>query len=278
MTHRIIVPVDFSEFSEYALEVAANLARTLNAEILVVHLMAMDKIHLNSSESVLVYDSEIHLKLIKSKFELFLKKPYLSGIKYSHIIQEYKNFTELNAIAEDFICDMVVMGSHGSSGLREMFIGSNTEKIVRTSQIPVLVIKNRTENFVVDKVVFACNFSMEFLPSFKKLLIWLEPFSAKLQLLHVNTPDNFSRRSELEEKIFKFLLQAEVEDISIFDTVAYYDDATVEDGIFSYCYKYEADLVAIPTHGRVGLSHYFNRSIGEHLVNHSDIPILTLKI
>lgn len=278
MIKRIAVPVDFSEYSEYALEVASKIAKLLNGELIVVHLLGMDKVYLPDSESVLIYDNELHLKLIKNKFKEFLKKPWLKNIKVTHFIQNYKNFTELNAIAEDFICDLIVMGSHGNTGFRNTFVGSNTEKIVRTSRLPVLVIKNRVMDFKVERVVFASDFSRDYLPAFKKLLEWLRPFDAELQLLHVNTSEHFMKRTEIEEKVFKFLLQAEIEDISIYDKVAYYDDDSVEEGIFSFSYKYEADIITIPTHGRRGLAHFFIKSLGEDLMNHSEIPILTIKI
>lgn len=278
MIKRIAVPVDFSEYSEYALEVASKIAKLLNGELIVVHLLGMDKVYLPDSESVLIYDNELHLKLIKNKFKEFLKKPWLKNIKLTHFIQNYKNFTELNAIAEDFICDLIVMGSHGNTGFKNTFVGSNTEKIVRTSRLPVLVIKNRVMDFKVERVVFASDFSRDYLPAFKKLLEWLRPFDAELQLLHVNTSEHFMKRTEIEEKVFKFLLQAEIEDISIYDKVAYYDDDSVEEGIFSFSYKYEADIITIPTHGRRGLAHFFIKSLGEDLMNHSEIPILTIKI
>lgn len=278
MIKRIAVPVDFSEYSEYALEVASKIAKLLNGELIVVHLLGMDKVYLPDSESVLIYDNELHLKLIKNKFKEFLKKPWLKNIKVTHFIQNYKNFTELNAIAEDFICDLIVMGSHGNTGFRNTFVGSNTEKIVRTSRLPVLVIKNRVMDFKVERVVFASDFSRDYLPAFKKLLEWLRPFDAELQLLHVNTSEHFMKRTEIEEKVFKFLLQAEIEDISIYDKVAYYDDDSVEEGIFSFSYKYEADIITIPTHGRRGLAHFFIKSLGEDLMNHSETPILTIKI
>ena len=278
MIKRIAVPIDFSEYSEYALEVASKIAKLLDGELIVVHLLGMDKVHLPDSESALVYDNELHLKLVKNKFKEFLKKPWLKNIKLTHFIQNYKNFTELNAIAEDFICDLIVMGSHGNTGFKNTFVGSNTEKIVRTSRIPVLVIKNREKDFKIEKVVFASDFSRDYLPAFKKLLEWLRPFDAELQLLHVNTSENFMRRTEIEEKIFKFLLQAEIEDISLYDKVAYYDDDSIEEGIFSYSYKYEADIITIPTHGRRGLAHFFIKSLGEDLMNHSETPVLTIKI
>ncbi len=66
--------------------------------------------------------------------------------------------TELLKSAEAHNADLIVMGSHGASGFQEMFIGSNTEKVVRNSDVPVLVVKREEPEFKADKFVFASDF------------------------------------------------------------------------------------------------------------------------
>ena len=61
-------------------------------------------------------------------------------------------------LKDEFGIDLIVMGSHGASGLKEMFVGSNAEKVVRTSDVPVLVIKNEHRSFNVSDFVFASDF------------------------------------------------------------------------------------------------------------------------
>jgi nucleotide-binding universal stress UspA family protein len=74
------------------------------------------------------------------------------------------------------------------------------------------------------------------------------------------------------------LTQAADGNIDLYDSIQYYCDKTIEEGIFSFSSDYNTDVIAIPTHGRRGLAHFFAGSIGEELVNHSDIPVLTFKI
>ena len=86
------------------------------------------------------------------------------------------------------------------------------------------------------------------------------------------------RSSEMTARTFDFLTQAADGNIDLYDSIQYYCDKTIEEGIFSFSSDYNADVIAIPTHGRRGLAHFFAGSIGEELVNHSDIPVLTFKI
>ncbi|NNE77164.1 MAG: universal stress protein, partial [Pricia sp.] len=55
-------------------------------------------------------------------------------------------------------------------------------------------------------------------------------------------------------------------------------DYSVEKGIYGYAKETGADLIAIPTHGRSGLAHFFKGSIGEDLANHANLPVMTFRI
>jgi len=218
------------------------------------------------------------MKLAQKRFSEFLDRDDLKGITVHTTVQNYKVFTEIDALAKEYEADLIIMGSHGSSGLREVFVGSNTEKVVRTTSLPVLVIKNRIMNFSVDKMVFACDFSTDYLPAFKKAKQFADMFNSEFQLLYINTPERFKRTSEMEERAFKFLTAAGDGHMDLYDKISYFCDTTIEDGIFTFSNAYGADAILIPTHGRRGLAHFFAGSIGEELVNHSNIPVITFKI
>ncbi|MCH9659293.1 MAG: universal stress protein [Bacteroidetes bacterium] len=275
---KILVPVDFSDHSEYALEVAAQLAKRYDAEILTLHMMGLSEAVLTKNESQEVMEAMYYMKLAEKHFDEFLDKDYLKGIKVESTVQNYKVFSEIDKVAKEYEVDLIVMGSHGSSGLKDIFVGSNTEKVVRTANVPVLVIKNRIVNFTTDTMVFACDFSLDYIPAFKNAKALANVFASEFRLLYVNTPERFKRSSEMMEKAFKFLANVGNNDLELYESVVYYNDKTVEDGIFTYSSANKVDIIAVPTHGRSGLAHFFAGSIGEELVNHSEIPVVSFKI
>lgn len=275
---KILVPVDFSKHSEYAMEVAAQLAKKYDAEIVTLHMMGLSEAIITKDDSQEAFEAIYYMKLAEKRFSEFLDRDYLKGIKITSTVQNYKIFKAMDELVKEYDADLIVMGSHGSSGVREVFVGSNTEKVVRTSSVPVLVIKNRAMNFTVNKMVFACDFSLEYIPAFKKAKELAEMFDSTFQLLYINTPERFMRSSEMTERAFKFLVKAENGNLDLHDSIQYYCDKTIEDGIFTFSDDYITDVIAIPTHGRRGLAHFFAGSIGEELVNHSDIPVITFKI
>ncbi|MBQ4819672.1 universal stress protein [Aquimarina sp. MMG016] len=277
---KILVPVDFSENSEYALQAAAKIAKQQNAEIVVLHMLGLSESILTKDEGQEAAEALYYMKLAEKRFGTFLDKDYLKGIKVSETVQNYKIFSEINDVANEHDIDLIVMGSHGVSGLiEEVFIGSNTEKVVRTSDIPVLVIKNQLEDFKIKEVVFACDFKIENIRPYHNAMKLFEVFDANVHLLYVNLPgDRFRNTKQMEERVKEFLFKADSGNLGMHDRVVYYNDYTVESGVFNYSNEIDADLIAIPTHGRRGLAHFFSGSIGEDIANHANKPVITFKI
>ena len=116
---------------------------------------------------------------------------YLEGLTVHEMVKADNNFGNIIETCHEHGVDMIVMGSHGASGFKEMFVGSNAEKVVRTSDIPVLVIKNEHANFTVDNFVFASDFKNDNKETYKQAVDFAEAFDAKIHLLLVNTPNNF---------------------------------------------------------------------------------------
>lgn len=275
---KIIIPVDFSEHSEYALEGAARLAKKFDSELLVLHMLELS--NMMYSTTVLEQQEEVvfYLKLAEQKFNKFLDRPYLKGIKMTPIIKHYKVFSEVNAIAKNHNADLVVMGSHGSSGFKEFVIGSNTEKVIRHSDIPVLAIKNKLHSVNFSKMIFITNFNREMTDVFIQAKAIANIFDAKLKLLYVNTPtDRFLSTLELDQKMSQFFENAEWHTDRTKDVICV-SDYSIEQGVINYLKSNDTDLTIIPTHGRQGLSHFFSGSIAEDIVNHSDSVIMTIKI
>jgi nucleotide-binding universal stress UspA family protein len=275
---KIIVPIDFSEQSEYALRTAAKLAKKNKSEILAIHMLEMSEVFLTQTDTEQQQKAVFFLKLVEKKFKSFLEKEYLKNIKVTPIVKHFKVFSELNDVAKEHDADLIIMGSHGTSGVKEFFIGSNTERVVRYSDVPVLVVKNDISNTDFGTVVFVTNFEETCVKPYLNATKMFDKLGTKLMLLYVNLPNELFRSSvEIEKKIADFLMKADG-NLDKMNDVAYQADYSVEQGVINYSNKVGADLIAIPTHGRKGISHFFAGSIGEDLVNHSSLPVITFKI
>ena len=272
---RILVPIDFSKYSEEALKVAAQIARKNKSEIILLHLLELphqggDTTNIGSSIPEIMFYKNAAI----GNLEELMDADYLKGIYVSEATKFEKVPEGILEVSKTNQVDLIVMGSHGTSGFEELLVGSNAEKVVRLSEIPVLVVKGNDGNFRAQNLVFASDFSKEIRKPFRKMLEFAKIFDSNLYLVMICTPSSF-RTTQVAEKIMHdFVADFDIENYS----THVYNDANIEKGIFNFANSVEADLIAIGTHGRTGLSHFFNGSIGEDVANHSTRPIMTFKI
>jgi nucleotide-binding universal stress UspA family protein len=273
---KILVPTDFSDHAEYALKVAAQIARENDGEIFLLHLLDLPT-HGNDAvgNAAEVPEVMFFMKKVHERFDELKNADYLEGLTVSEAVQFDRAFEGIIKTSKEHNIDLIVMGSHGASGFQEMFIGSNTEKVVRTSDVPVLVIKKEQGSFNPEKFVFASNFSSEIKKPFARVVDFANSFKSKLHLAYINTPNDFKSTHAAEKLIHDFAAQFTI--VNGYSAHVY-NDVNVEKGILHFANSVNADLVGMCTHGRQGLAHFFNGSISEDLVNHAVRPVVTFKI
>lgn len=275
---KIIVPIDFSNHSEYALKVAALLAKKYNLTIYALHMLDLQDFSISESPSSYQEKGVFFLKLAEKKIKEFLAKEFLKEVKVMPVIKPYKVFSEVNNVAKEVGADLIVMGSHGATGLKEFFVGSNTEKVVRYADIPVLIVKNEIKDVDFNNIVMATDFSEGSIPAFKNSLKTLDFLNAKKHILYVNLPnENFKTTPEMETMAHHFLTKVDG-NIDRLINVNFVCARSIEKGILNYANVAGADLIVTITHGRKGISHIFEGSISEDLSNHATLPIMTFKL
>lgn len=274
---KILVPTDFSPQAENALKVAAQLARRFDGEIYLLHMLELPLVlvdPVSGSGTSHLPEALFFMKLAKKRFKELMAKDYLEGIKVYETVEFHQAFEGIMEISTKHKCDVIIMGSHGATGLKEIFIGSNAEKVVINSIIPVLIIKNEHPEFVVNNFVFATDANLENKHTLCKVKKFVEKFEARLHLVYINTANNFMNEAKAQKNLEEFV---EGEDLKNC-TLNIYNDVTVEKGILNFTNSINAEMIGISTHGRKGLSHFFNGSISVDLVNHANMPIVTFKI
>lgn len=275
---KIIVPVDFLEHSEFALEAAASLAKKFNSELIVLHMLELSNAIISSASDALSQEAVFYLKLAEQKFEDFLDKPYLEGIEVTPIVKHFKVWSEVNDVAIEHNANLIVMGSHGASGIKEVLVGSNTQKVVRHADIPVLVIKHNPILLDFENAVFASDFSDEAVTPYLNAKRTFDRLGTKMHLVYVNSPDeNFKSSSEIDKNVANFLKKTDG-DLKNLNNVNIVSDYSIEKGILNFANVIGADVIAVATHGRKGLAHFFEGSVSEDIANHSTLPVMTFKI
>ncbi|OIV43011.1 universal stress protein [Flavobacterium johnsoniae] len=272
---RILVPTDFSEHAEHALKAAAQIAKKNGSEIIILHMLELP--HQTNDAifgGVSIPETMLFMQKANEMLDKISQSSFLEGISITEVVKMDKPIHGITQIGKEQDIDLIVMGSHGSSGIEELLIGSNTEKVVRNSEIPVLVIKKDVPDFKVENIVFASDFTEETKKPFQKLLNFTKFFDAKIHLVSICTPNSFKPTHTAEKAIKDFASEFNLSNYS----TNIYNDTNIEKGIINFSNSINADIIGMCTHGRTGFAHFFNGSISEGLVNHAVRPIVTLKI
>lgn len=140
---RILVAVDFSEVSANAFRVAAELARKLDAKLKVIHAVPMQAASL-PMEGGAVYVEDLQAKQVEEaqeKLGAFVRRHSGDGTGVDHCVRSGDPTTEINRAAEELKADMIVVGTHGRSGLSHLLMGSVAESVLREAPVPVLCVR-----------------------------------------------------------------------------------------------------------------------------------------
>lgn len=270
----ILVPTDFSDHALFALKVAASIAKNINAEINLIHVYNLPSSGVGQYQYYFDKYNEEMTANANEQLKKLIHLEFLKGITITKNIIADKLLWEVVTDKKFRNADLIVMGSHGVSGFNNRFIGSNTDKIVRLADAPVLTIKNEIEDFTIKKMVFASNFLDESYKAFENIKFFADLYNAHIDLLKVITPKYFESTPISQKLIRNFIEKFNLKDYS----VNIYNAHNIEKGIIDFSHKQDADLIAIETHGRTGFAHLINGSLAEDIVKHETKPVLSIKI
>ena len=273
---KILVPIDFSTYSDYALEAAKGIANKTNASLHLFHsledhgnwstilkdsqelIKLKNKYYQATQDQLTEFQNTIEEEGINCRFEIF-DGPFLENIEY---------------LVDSLDPELIVMGSHGARHKEEWFLGSNTQKVVRKVHNNILTIKSPITNCDFKKVVFVTSLDNDEKNVFEKFLEFVKPLGAKeVNILTIDTASFFSQPTILiKEAMNDFKLIAK--DIEV--KGHFHADMTVEGGIRHFSEENNIDLIGISHIHRHPIKRIFTGSKVEMLVNRTSIPVLSL--
>lgn len=280
---KILVPVDFSTRSQTALELAAGIAKRSKAGIKLIHVLIDPYVFLAPPNAYLtpVIETGIQVeyidKLEKSSRENLKKlagKPYMKSVNVSmEVITGGSIYREVLNYSEKYKPDLIVMGTNGAKSFGEIFLGTNAERIIRFTAIPVLVVGQKITKPVIRNIVFASKFDKAALYAIPFINNFAKMFKAKIHLLRVNTKDDFIPTAEAAEQIKAFIKNQKGNfEITVSDAYE------IDEGIVKYAKNIKADLIALGVHRRSGPSRFFTDRIAEGVLRLTGIPVLGIDI
>lgn len=277
--NKILVPIDFSEHAEHALDFAMQFNDVVKGKITLMHVLELPASSVNygadmtAATAEVVYRREL-IDGISSKLHDWANKVTDKGQDVAIRIEYGTPFKSIGKEIKEESPDLVIMGSKGTSGLAEVFLGSNAERVIRHSECPVITIKGKTDLGSIKNMVFPTDTALDqesIMPGVRNLQ---ELLGLNMHVLRVKTPHNFLIEKEAKAQLEEFAERNALIDYTINVTEAEF----AEDGIITFADEINAGLIVMGTHGRTGIAHMFGGSRAEDVANHSNVPVVTFKI
>jgi nucleotide-binding universal stress UspA family protein len=284
----ILTPSDFSADAERAIETATTLARSYGATLHLLHVVQppIQPVGPEMAVAPVEFWRELHAAAAK-RLARTKQKIDAAGVRCElEVVDDIPGFA-IAAAAERVHADLVVMGSRGLTGLKHVVLGSVAERTVRYSKCPVLIVKDKPH------AVRTILVPMDFSPAAHAALDFAKSLAQKAGHAHLVLVHAYYVPVELEQYLvshgdgaFDRLSKAVTKDLEkiLLDlqnaglSAEYVARAgTPERIVLEVAGEKKADLIAIGTHGRRGLSHLFLGSVAERVVRMAEVPVLTVQ-
>jgi nucleotide-binding universal stress UspA family protein len=257
----ILVPWDFTPVAEYALKHAVKVAKRVNNEISLVHIVKK-KSEINSAEK----------KLTDTVEKTFSD----DGIRPNIIVKEGSIFTTIGEVADEVASNLVIMGTHGIRGMQKL-TGSWALKVIVSSKVPFIIVQEppKDKDNIFENIALPINFKKEN----KENVLWLnylaDYYKSKFHILRAKNTDSLFKRGVESNVIFtkKYFDSKGIQyDISEADGHKDFSKESVE-----FASNNDADLILVMTTKSIGFTDYV---LGAHeqfiIANSSKIPVMCI--
>ena len=275
---KILVPVDFSDYSKQALDFAIEFNEKANGQIVLLHvfdapIVREGTVDQATQDDLQIWFKENLIKQVENKLETWGSILTEKKINHTKKLLYGNPYEQITSQITQEKADLIIMGSKGASGLKEVLIGSNAERVVRNATCPVIIIKDETHIDEIRNIVFATDGSEnsdKAAQHAKKLQNLLD---LKIHLLKIRT-FQFETEEKDIETLHGFVRRNAIENY----TLNSFEAAFPDEGIIRFCEQIRAGIIVMATEGRKGLYHLIGGSWAEDIVNESKTPVMTFNI
>ncbi|RMF60899.1 MAG: universal stress protein [Calditrichaeota bacterium] len=288
--YQILVPTDFSEYSQCAFNYAIQFAKKLNASLTLIHVEVI--LHSLQPEAIFgksKIESSIRSTLedMESQLQEMVDQAEKEGVQANFTVIQGKSAAQsLLDYVQKHPMDLVIMGTHGRTGIKHFLLGSIAEKMVRMSPIPVLTVHKSITDFRLKNILIPVDFSEYSYKALDYGEYLASQFQSEITLLHVVEtlpyptfyPEGFTPamdfipnlQQRIDESLQNLLKDSSVPVHRIIRT------GTPSPEIVHFAQQTGQDLIILTTRGLTGLEHILIGSTTERVVRISETPVLTI--
>lgn len=264
---RILVPDDFTEVADCAIDHAIGVARYLDAEVYLLHVLTK-----NTRELLNIYKPTV--ENVSEKMEERVKKIEAKyQFKVQYVVKEGSIFEDIAKVSEELGVSYVFMGTHGKHGIQH-FIGSYAHKVITSSKAPFVVVQKKPFRHIYQKIVLPLDDSLESRQKIKWAISIARIFKAKIYIKAMYKSDEIQRYklNVILQKILRILYDNGIE----FEYEMKPGKGSFSKQVIQYAKDIDADLIIIMTDPDSAAipSFIFSPSDEQILFNEEQIPVM----
>ncbi|MFN6945664.1 MAG: universal stress protein [Cytophagaceae bacterium] len=266
----ILFPTDFSDNAINALQYVTQLAKKFNSAIVLFHSFHMPVIKTDVPIEIMEKEMNEMEKLAKEKLAKLADqiKKQANNLDTINIVR--RGFTVeniLNILEEEHI-DLVVMGTKGAGGIKEVIMGSNTADVIERASCPVLAVPEQAQYNGLKKIIYAVDHNHIDCDSIEVIVRIAQVFEAELRLLSISKDDETEKlKQQLKNEILKKINYPQT-------FLHIIDSDKVLDGINEFAEKEQIDLLVMATRKRHLIEKMFKVSLTRKMAFHGKLPLL----
>jgi nucleotide-binding universal stress UspA family protein len=273
MINKILIPTDFSEVANNALQYAIQLAKKTHAEIHILYVKnipIMDNSFPNNVyQSYLIDVEEFTKKSFNDLIEKVLKNTevkFETHTVFGFIKDEIQDFSDKNNI------DLIVLGTTGASGMQEILIGSNAASVAANSTIPVLIIPPHARFEELIHLVYATDFNEPEFPAVARLAYFANLYDADVSVLHVKS--DYDEFFDAEHNFFS--RNKDADEFKKWKIIKLPKGDSVIESINTFIINNHSNMIVMAKHNRNFFDKLFHVSLSKKMAFHTQIPLLVL--
>jgi nucleotide-binding universal stress UspA family protein len=292
--NKVLIPIDFSNYSLRACEFGFRLAKTMDAEIMLLHAyfspiygsltFSEVSFEINESDTIKKALQKVNndIEKFKSDIEAKIKSGELPLVNFNHTISEGIPEEEIIRFSKEYKPSVIVMGTRGKNQKDIDLIGSVTAEVIERSAIPVFTIPEDTpfaDFSKVKNIAYATNFGQKDLIGFEKMIQFLQPFNFKIYFTHIQQKEdiwNEIKLAGIKEYFKSHYPNLETEYCLIKDKDDKDDD--ILNALDKFVIENKIDIISLNTHKRNIFARLFNPSLSHKMLFHSDTPMLIFHV
>jgi len=272
MSKTIIVGIDFSDCSINALEHAISIAQKAKSGITMVWVN-----HLDYSKEIFSVEPKELTNEVKRKFDNILKKftVRLHGFSLTYEMRKGKVYKEICAVADELDAFLTVIGTHGSTGFEEFWIGSNANRMVSSSKRPIITIRGGIDiGRDLSRIVMPFDSTKSTRQKLPFTALLAKYFDSEVYIIGLFT----SNLDDLRYRIRNYVAQAEdyFKENNIRYKIEFLEVDNITDATLEYAKNIDANLISVMTEQETRTSNLWLGPFAAQMVNHSPIPVLSV--